>query len=478
MSFLSDVAGYLKDNHGNNLGSCTVVFPNRRAGIFLKKELAKKLDSPVWSPETLSLEDFLFTFTSVKKADALTLIFELYESFKAHQSEVQDFESFYHWGEMLLRDFEEVDHYQIDPKQIFSLIRDEKELEESFYFLDSEQEAVIRKFWKDFLPYASNMQENFLKTWKILLPVYDSFKKQLQEKGIGYSSHIYKLLSESLEHVKINPEQTIVFAGFNALTPIEELLIKFFITEYNAEVIWDLDGYYLDDEHQEAGYFLRKYRNDPLFAPTFPVELPNKINLAKSIESVGVSLEIGQAKLISERINGLIEEGAKAEEIVVILPKEYMLFPILNTVPSTIEKLNVTMGYPLKDTPLFGLLEASIELQEHIDFSPENGISFYYKNVLDILSHPFLYSGDKNPWEKFINEINRKNQIRLYESDFSDFHAPILGTIFKKADPEKIISYLQEILVHLVESVQERYGLEREYIYHFQQLLQKHKQEH
>ena len=131
----------------------------------MKKELSRKLEHPVWSPATLSLEDFLFSFSSIKKADSLTLIFELYACFleQQGQSTEEGFDAFYHWGEMLLRDFEEVDHYLIDPAQVFTLVKDDRQLAESFYFLDEEQEKIIQNFWKDFLlVLCPNVIKNFV----------------------------------------------------------------------------------------------------------------------------------------------------------------------------------------------------------------------------------------------------------------------------------------------------------------------------
>jgi len=125
MSFLASVADHLIRNHSGSLEHCTVVFPNRRAGLFLKKEISKRLDKPIWSPNTLSLEDYLFSFSTIKKADSLTLIYELYESFTAHQAERVGFEAFYHWGDMMPKDFEEIDHYLTDTKKVFTHVKAE-----------------------------------------------------------------------------------------------------------------------------------------------------------------------------------------------------------------------------------------------------------------------------------------------------------------------------------------------------------------
>ena len=471
MSFLSQVADYLLTNHTNHLGDCTIVFPNRRAGLFFKKHLSQKIDNPVWSPTTLSLEDFLFTFSKTKKTDPLTLIFELYEAFKLHQGQAEGFESFYFWGEMLLRDFEEVDHYLVSPKQLFTYVKDDRQLAEDFYFLDEEQERIIKKFWQEFLPTSTKTQEQFVETWKILLPVYDTFKNRIREENIGYTSHVYRDLVEHPEEIKWSDNKPLVFAGFNALTPAEEVLIKHFVSNHQAEIIWDVDGYYLDDANQEAGSFLRRYAKDPILGSSFPKEPSQNITASKNVEVTGVSLEVGQVKLIGEEIDRLLDDGVKKEEIVIVLPQDYMLFPILNAIPDKVDKLNVTMGYPLKDTPLFGLLEAAIELQEHASLSPENGLSFYHKPTLDILSHPYLYKEDKNPLDKLIGEIKKKNQIRVFQKEIQELQSTVVNTIFRQVGEGSLAGYLQEIVSVLGGQVIERFGLEREYLYHFQQLL-------
>lgn len=472
-TFLSEVADHLVANHLENLGECTVVFPNRRAGLFLKKQLSKKIDAPVWSPEVKSLEDFLFQFSTIRKTDTLSLVFELFEAFKQHQQASEGFESFYFWGEMLLRDFEEVDHYMVNPKQLFHHIKSDRQIAEDFYFLDEDQEKIIQKFWQEFFPTATKTQDQFVDTWKILAPVYENFKERLKQEHVGFTSHIYRDLAESIEELKPTVSGPIIFAGFNALTPVEERLIKYFIADHGADIIWDIDSYYLESELQEAGSFLRKYQKDTLFGKSFKEEIPSRINQEKSIVVTGVSLEIGQAKAIGEQVKDLLESGkAKADEIVIVLPQDYMLFPVLNALPENVEKLNVTMGYPLKETPLFGLLEAAIEVLEHQQLSAENGLTFYHKPTLDVLSHPYLFKKDKDPIDKLIKDIKKNNQIRVFHQDIQTLKSPILELIFRQPKQEEnLAKYLRKIVEVLGEQVVERFGLEREYLYHFQQLL-------
>lgn len=471
-TFLSEVAAHLLHHHADALGECTVVFPNRRAGLFLKEHLSQQIEAPVWSPQVVSLEDFLFRFSTTKKLDALSLIFKLYEAYKEHQPGSEGFEAFYFWGEMLLRDFEEVDHYLVNHTHLFHHIKSDKQLVEDFYFLEKDQEKIIRRFWQEFFPTATKSQQQFVDTWRILAPVYSSFKEKLKAENVGYTSSIYRALVESKADFGHALKGPVIFAGFNALTPAEESLIKRFVSEHGAEMLWDVDAYYLKDEHQEAGSFLRKYQKDAIFGPTFPKELPLRIEKEKQVTAIGVSLEVGQAKLVGERIDELLLIGTKPEEIVVVLPMDYMLFPMLNALPASVTKLNVTMGYPLKDTPLFGLLEAAIEVQEHMQTTQEGELTFYHKPTLDVLSHPYLFQSDKEGLDKLIDTIKRDNQIRVPLTLIHSVSNNVLRTIFRPLNKEENLAiYLRSITEVLGQQVVERFGLEREYLYHFQQML-------
>ncbi len=471
--FLEEIADHLLEKHGDTLGQCTVVFPNRRAGLFLKKYLSKRIGKPIWSPKVKSLEDFLLQFSRVKKTDTLSLVFELYEAFKKNNPVSEGFESFYFWGEMLLRDFEEVDHYLVNPKQLFHHIKSDRQIAEDFYFLDPEQEKIIQRFWQEFFPTASKSQEQFIETWRILSPVYETFKKRLEEKEMGYTSMIYRQLVETVQSDSPEMHGPLLFAGFNALTPAEERLIKHFVSEHEAEVLWDIDAYYLNDEKQEAGDFLRRYQTDTIFGRTFSEEPPQRIQVEKEVDVTGVSLEVGQAKAIGEQVKKLITSGeAKPEEIVIVLPQDYMLFPVLNAIPSEVEKLNVTMGYPLKETPLFGLLEAALDSQEHKHLTPENWITFYHKSVIDVLSHPYLYEQGDSKVEELIGYIKKNNQVRVLQQDILALGSVTLDEIFRNVEEtETYAGYLKLIVEKLATETIERFGLEREFLYHFKQML-------
>ncbi len=474
-SFLEDIARRVYDQYGHDLQHVQLIFPNRRAGLFFRKYLGQLIDHPVWSPKILSIEDFIQGFTSLKVADQITLIFELYQSFKKYQFRDEGFDKFYFWGEMLLRDFDDIDKYLVNPEYIFRGIKSQKELDESFFYLDEDNKRTIQNFWSSFLPEASPAQQNFLKTWEVLHPVYQSFRKALIANGVGYSGLIFRELVENLDQVKVHGQ--IIFAGFNALTRAEEKLIKHFVEHHKAQVYWDYDRYYFDDPKQEAGQFLREYARDNVLSNSFPKQAPDFFSQPKNLKSIGVSLEIGQTKAAGE----LLQKWAASpdfapEKTVVVLPHEHMLFPVLNAIPENIRDLNVTMGYPLKDAPLYTLLDSILHLQESIQLDRDHFVMFYHKPVMEILSHPYLFQSFPKEVDALMEEVRKRNKVRIHKEELIT-NIPLIDYIFQRIEnPGELTDYLIGVIRFLFESSTEVLGLEKEFLYQFHQSLERLKE--
>ena len=342
--------------------SVTLVFPNKRAGLFFRKYLAARLKEPGLAPRIYSLEEFILQFSDSVEADRLSLVFDLFEVYRKLNPHAESFDRFYYWGEMLLRDFEDVDQHLVDPQQLFRGVRDQKELEENFRFLDPEHIKVIQSFWASFLPKATTQQINFLRLWEVLNKVYQAFNERLKQRGEGYRGMLYREVLTFLDmKVKTWRGGELVFAGFNALTKVEEELIKFFVREEKARVYWDSDAYYLDDQAQEAGVFMRRYREDRTLGGFFGTPPAHLQGEGKQFHTVGVPLRVGQAKVAGDLIAR--DNDLTDERTVVVLADEAMLFPVLNSVPGNVQDINVTMGFPLRHTPLYSLLQALLELQ-------------------------------------------------------------------------------------------------------------------
>ncbi len=446
-TFLQEVAQYVLTHHIDRIDQLTIIFPNRRAGLFFRKEMGQLIEKPIWMPKVTSLEDFILFHSGLDKIETLEGVLRLYDVYKAQQPREESFDRFFFWGEMILRDFDEIDQYLVEADQLFTSIKSQKELDEEFYFLDEEELKVIRSFWSTFLPDASKTQKAFLETWKILKPIYHSFKAQLVSEGKGFGGQIYRQFWEALKSDQVAVSGHLILAGFNALTVAEERIIKLLVENHHAEILWDLDAHYLLDENQEAGHFMRTYQKDTILGKTFPKVLPNFIQEPKTFKAVGVSLEVGQVKALAEHLESLASSSDyKPENTVIVIPNEYMLFPLLHAIPPSIEQLNITMGYPMKDTPVFSLLESLLQLQSSSRENVIHGTSFYHRPVIEILGHPLIHPIAEEKGELITADITKRNLIFVYQSELK-LPKRLFELIFSK--PIKPLVYLLDILEEL-----------------------------
>ena len=468
-SFIEKIAEQILEEN-KDPGKATVLFPNRRAGLFFRYELGKKITRPIWMPKVYSLEDFILEKSELEKIDTLEAVYLLYDTYKDHQPRSESFDRFFFWGEMIIRDFEEIDQYLVNADQLFTSIKSQKELDEEFFFLDELDKEIIQSFWSTFLPEASQSQQAFLETWKLLKPIYNDFQKRLLDRKKGYGGLIYRNFLEKINDPGMEEDANIYFAGFNALTFAEEKIIKYYVREHNASIHWDVDQYYLNDQNQEAGYFMRQYAKDPLLGNRIEAEAISSISLPKKISLTGVSLEVGQTKALTEDLEEIVKEKSfKPEKCVVVLPHEYMLFSVLESLPESIENVNITMGYPLKDTPVFSLLDSVLFLQESRRESITQGVSFYNKPALEIFEHPLVFATAKTQLAEKASNIRKRNLIYIYQDDIPGI-SELVKLIFQK--PGNSLDYLLAILGELHRYWQEeKSGLELEFISRFYKSL-------
>ena len=471
--FLQELAEEIYPKYKDRLEQLTIVFPNRRAGLFFRKHLAKCIDKPIWSPSVVSIEDFIQQLSPYQKPDRLSLIFRLYKSYKKFNPGEENFDRFYYWGEMLLRDFDDLDKYLIPAKTLFRDLSSQKELDTAYDFLSDEQKEIILKFWHQFGEKDSSQKESFRKLWQTLFKVYDHFKEQLHLNNLAYEGMLHRAVVEQMGSGEFQHGHTdIVFAGFNALALTEEKIIGWFVENHQAEIYWDLDAYYMNDTRQEAGGFLRDYKKKTVFEQSFKANVPNNLlSTDKHVKITGVPLEVGQAKILGQRLEALSKEKENAfdpQKTVVVLAEEHLLFPVLHSLPTKVDKVNVTMGFPLRNTPLFSLFEYLIALQQGAK-KEENQTFFSYRQVLSILKHPNVYNLNSEVVGGTIRLIESENIIEIPAKELVE-QENFYQTIFQPLEkPEQVFDYLLEILL-LVEKSHSEEGkgqLEEEYIYHF-----------
>ncbi|NOT74202.1 MAG: PD-(D/E)XK nuclease family protein [Cyclobacteriaceae bacterium] len=462
--FLKELAEKIIAQH-KKLEDVTVIFPNRRAALFFRKYLADSIVKPAWSPKLLSIEEFFSGLSELREPDRLSLIFRLYKIYGTVMKREEPFDRFYFWGEMLLRDFDEVDKYLIDAPLLFKDLSQLKELDESFDYLTDEQKEFLRKFWIGFDERPSVNKEEFLKVWKKLPDVYSKYTKALRKEGLGYEGMIHRDVIDRIE--KINAKQDkngqLIFAGFNALTKAEEMMISHFV-EAGAQVEWDLDDYYLNDRQQEAGQFMRQYQKHPVLGKTFEGKASSFLKSEKNINLTGVPQRIGQSKLVGQVLDERLLKGLDPEKTVIVLPDESMLLPVLHSLPPSLDNINVTMGYPLRNTPLYNLLDLIIELQLQ-----RRGDDFSHRQVTAILRHTYMVAMDEKNSVRLRNDILDKNRVYIPVSELQA--EGILADIFKVVESKDASAYLLYAVERFGSAFTDQQSFDREYAFHFHRHL-------
>ncbi|MCA6075292.1 PD-(D/E)XK nuclease family protein [Fulvivirga sedimenti] len=444
--FLYQVAEELIREHGDDMSRVTVVFPNQRAGLYLRQILRTRAERPVWAPSIISFRELVQRESNLVVPDALFLTFELYKVYHKIIPTGEAFEDFYFWGQMLLRDFDEIDKYLVPAQNIYKDLSRQKELDMAFDFLSEEQKALIQSFWRGFDGDRSESQEQFLKIWNRLNDVYDAFTARLKEDGYCYEGSMYRQLAENVEtHSWRQPGDILWFAGFNALTFAEEKIVKHLLGRPTTRIFWDVDEYYVNDKRQEAGRFIRAFRHDRQLKHTIPEVLPAMIGAGdQEVQIIGVPQYVGQAKLCSSLLQKTLEQNPELDQrrIAVVLADETLLLPVLHSLPESVQTINITMGFPLIYAPLSGFIELISEL--HLLARKQDGeIKFHYRQILAIENHPMMtdHLPAERPWKN-------EHEQRLYWNIPSLAITPLYRKIFADTDGD-FVSYLISILEEL-----------------------------
>ena len=481
--FLYQVAYLFYSTYKAEISRFAFVFPNRRAGLFFQKYLSEISDKPIFSPTILTINDLFIQFSGKQTADRISMLFKLYDIYICHSGSSETFDEFLYWGEMLLNDFDDVDKYMADARMLFTNVTDLREIEDDFSFLTAEQIAAIRTFWSSFYPKGdSPNQTEFLAIWQILYDLYVDLRESLNAENRGYEGMIFREVVEQLEKdtsCKL-PYEKVVFVGLNALSVSEERFLLQLQKRGIADFYWDYESQKVTDSDNRASYFVkRNLRQFPSL-----MELPFKEESIKNepkIEVIGIPSGIGQAKQVYHLLNEWCKEDGmnpeKALRTAVVLPDEHLLIPVLNAIPEQIQRINVTMGYPLAGTPVASLMEYILALQKNVRYIDRQPM-FYFRDVLPILNHRYISVTAPDIVAALVKSITENNKIHISYDDLNQ--TPLLSVLFTPVTEvdtfsDYLIQVLQELNRMMTEQVEEMdnqetlriHDLEQEFIFHY-----------
>lgn len=394
-TFLDKIASTIIDGYNDKLSDLVVVLPNKRAKVFLIEALRNKTQNTIFAPQIISIEDFIQDIAGIRSVDSIELVFEFYEIYIeiTDKEKQQPFELFANWAKTLLQDFNEIDRYLLEPSHVLSYLKDIEDI----------------KHWSVDAEKRTTMIDNYLQFWNLLPVYYEALYGHLLNKGIGYQGLIYREAVKNLNHFSnAIGNKEFLFAGFNALNASEEKIVQHLLVTDKAKIFWDADEAFLNDPFHDAGLFLRRFKESWKHYKANPFEwIVKDFSEPKNIQIIGTPKTIGQAKIAGSIIEKHAQRESSLNKTAIVLGEENLLVPLLYALPASVEALNITMGYSGKNNPAQILIAKLFKLHSNALSRNPNSYVFYYKDVLDILTHPLV-----EPYAQaaaLVNIINQNN---------------------------------------------------------------------
>ena len=409
-TFLEDSLDYLEANY-QSLANLTIVLPSKRAGGFLMHYLKKRAKQTSFAPRIINIESFVEEVANLKMVDNTHLLFKSYAVYLSltKVKEKESFESYSSWATTLLGDFNEIDRYLLDHKSFFNYLSSIQDV--NHWYLKHEKTALI---------------ENYLNFWDSLPEFYDTLKDSLLKNNSGYQGMVNRKAAEEIEHyISANQKTKHVFIGFNALNKAEQVIMQELVSADLAEIIWDADSHFINNPKHSVSLFMRSYaekwsmyQNKP-FSPSV-----TNFEQAKNVHLVEASKNISQVKYVGNLLAKMTVQ--EVEQTAIILADEALLVPMLHSLPTNIEKVNVTMGVPIATFPLVSFFDVLLL------FKSKQQPQIYFRDIITILSHPFgqlLFNNGaqviQSLQEKNIAYCSPEQLLALTETD-----KQILGWLF------------------------------------------------
>lgn len=482
--FLRQVADHYY-NSGDISRRC-FVFPNRRSMVFFRKWLSARIAEegakgnakPIVAPEMLTVSEFFQKVSGLTAADRVELLLELHKCYKEINPKGEELDEFIFWGDVILADFNDVDKYLVNPKQLFANIADFKAIQDTFSYLSETQRKAIETFvlhfgdlngklTVDLESQNPNIKERFLQIWNRLQELYELYNRSLREKGLAYDGMTYRSIADSLAEKSVDEvlegtfpsDVKFVFVGLNALNECEKALLRRLRDCGRAEFCWDWCGDMIRDSKNRASFFMAD--NYKEFPPAF--ELSSEGVGKAEFNSLSVPSSYGQVKHLQSILNkvGYEDKGGKdSSDTAIVLPDETLLMPLLNSIPEEIKNINVTMGYPMTAGELYILMRDIARMQLYLR-NKHNGWHYYHKQVWDIISsgifRRLMDAAGLEECKERIASIKKNGKYYIPQDDLAG--NPLMNVIFRPvvsdltakdaSQVQNLASYLQDVVSYI-----------------------------
>ncbi len=476
-SFLRQIARTYVSQTDVELIDCCFIFPNKRSGTFFLHHLAQEMKGTYVTPKVTSINEWVTAFSPLTEATRYEQLFILYNEYlkiatelaEDDKPDIPSFDQFMFWGEMLVNDFNDVDRYLVDPDKLFTNVTRFKEI--SSNYLTTDQISIIKRYWGEepSASYVENFwnhidhshpnQRKFLKLWEILSPLYTNFKSELRRRGLSTQGMFYRnavdrlspITDEELEYKRY------IFIGFNVLSASEWKIFSYLKNRGLADFYWDYNSPAFANPLNRATKFLKL--NVEEFHSRYDID-EEPVKEFPEIEMIGVPSNIGQTKYAGEQIerwvaDKVIAHPGNAIDTAIVLPDESLFIPLVHSVPTEITSMNITMGLPLRHTPIAALIHHLSVLHSHHRMSGAE-TTFYYEDVRTILNQPLVHTIAGEECDSMLDMLARKRMFHIpFGVISSDF--PKLAPLFEPIKPTdsfaEICSIIRRIITYIKDNI-------------------------
>ena len=490
--FLKQVA-----DHYYNIGEadkCCFIFPNRRSLVFFTRHLCQAvkdsdvLSRPIVAPEMLTINDFFHKVGGMHSVERVRLLIELYDCYRECNPKAESLDEFIFWGDVILSDFNDVDKYLVDPKQLFANISDLKKIQDTYTYLTDTQRKAIEAFVSHFSDLSGRLtvdldsedpdvKGKFLMIWNILYDLYELFNTRLREKGMAYEGMVYRQLAQRLKTESVEDvfndvwqgDVKFVFVGLNALNECEKMLLRKLRDAGRAEFCWDYSGKIISDPKNRSSFFMAE---NVVEFPQAAVWDRDGLTIPE-INVVSVPSSTGQAKRLPDVLNGIGSRTvAGLTDCAIVLPDETLLSSVLNSIPDEVEDINVTMGLPMTGSILYSMMSDIAAIQLHT-VNRKGKWYFYHKQVWDLFANDLFRKASDEKTLEIISKV--KSDAAYYISQDVLSGTPLLDAVFcpviadqklqSASQIKDFAEYQKQVLTAVISSVTEDVGMNLELEY-------------
>ena len=388
-TFLEFVSEDIIHKWGTDLSRVAVVFPNKRAALFMNEHLARYARKPMWSPAYITISDLFRRHSDMQVGDSIKLICDLHKSFVKCTGLNESLDHFYGWGQLLLTDFDDIDKNMADADRIFCNLKDIHELDDISY-LDDEQRKMLKRFFANFSDdHESELKRRFLSLWSHFSDIYHDYNKRLQVQGLGYEGAVYREVATK-DNIEFKYDRYI-FVGFNLLQQVEQKLFARLKKMGKANFYWDFDEYYMPHHKTtsatDAGHYISMYlEHFPNELDTRSKEIYANMRQPKHISYISAATENIQARYVSQwlRNDNRYKDG---RHTAVVMCDENILLPVMHSLPNEADKVNITSGFPLGMTPVASLISLLFDL--YTTGAMQHSRRYRTQYVDKVLAHPY-----------------------------------------------------------------------------------------